>query len=186
MPHAFNPKFSIGERRRQQAKNLEIRVPRWWSKEVKARTAIVSCTNCHALYFDKHWHTWSNASTVLPKSHKVTEDVCPACRALTPKGGNGKFGFGGEVVLSGLANTDLKLEIIRTIKNIAARALLRDPEAQIIKIEDNGRNVRVTTTQNRLAEAIGKEVDAAHKGGKLNIRFSEENLPVRVFWSAKE
>jgi len=186
MPHKYNPNFAAAKRR-QKAKNLEIRVPRWWGKEVKAGTAIASCPNCHALYYDKHWHTWSNASTVLPKGHKVREEVCAACRMLGAKSShNSEFGYAGEVVLSGLADTALKLEIIRTIKNIADRAVLRDPEAQVIQIEDKGRTVRVTTTENQLAETIGKEVASAHKGGELNIRFSKENLPVRVYWSAKE
>src|SRR5512133_1143325 len=166
MPHKFNPNFGAAIRR-QKAKNLEIRVPRWWSKEVKAGTAILSCPYCHALYYDKHWHTWSNASTVLPKGHKVKEDVCPACRMLGARSGsNSEFGYEGEVILSGLADTALKLEVIRTVKNIAARAVERDPEAQVIKIEDKGRSVRITTTENQLAEAIGKEVDRAHKGGE--------------------
>ena len=187
MPHKYNPEFAAA-RRRQKAKNIEVRVPRWWGKEVKAGTAIAACPNCHALYYDKHWHTWSNASTILPKGHKVREEVCAACRMLAPskKGGRSEFGYAGEVVLSGLADTALKLEVVRTVKNIAERAVLRDPEAQVIQIEDKGRSVRVTTTQNHLAEAIGKEVAAAHKGGELNIRFSNENLPVRVYWSAKE
>jgi hypothetical protein len=187
MPHKYNPTFAAA-RRRQNAKNLDIRVPRWWSKEVKAGTAIASCPNCHALYFDKHWHTWSNASTVLPKGHKVREEICAACRMLVPskKGDRSEFGYEGEVVLSGLNDTALKLEIVRLIKNVSARAVLRDPEAQVIKIEDKGRSVRVTTTVNQLAEAIGKEVASAHKGGELNIRFSNDNLPVRVYWTAKE
>lgn len=185
MPHAFNPKFSIGERRRQKAKNLEIRVPRWWEKDVKTRTGILSCSSCKALYYDKHWHTWSNASVVLPPKIKVSEAVCPACLSKTAKGGGKDSGYEGEVILSGLADIELKLEVIRTVKNIAERALLRNPEAQIIKIEDQGRNVRITTTKNQLAETIGKEVDSSHKGGELSIRFSEGNSPIRVFWTSK-
>jgi hypothetical protein len=185
MPHKYNPNFAAA-RRRERAKNIEIRVPHWWNKEVKAKTAIVACPNCHALYFDKHWHTWSHATKVLPVGHKVTEALCGACRSLASSGRSAEFGYAGEVILSGFAEPELKLEVIRTAKNVAARAVERDPEAQVIKIEDQGRTVRITTTKNQLAEAIGKEVDASHKGGELNIRFSNEELPVRVFWKAKE
>ena len=38
----------------------------------------------------------------------------------------------------------------------------------------------------QLAEAIGKEVDRSHKGGVLNIRFSNEDRPVSVYWTAKK
>ncbi len=184
MPHKFNPNFAANIRR-QKAKNIEIRVPRWWHKELKAGKAVLSCPRCRALFYDKHWHTWSNASVTLPAGVKVREELCRACRTLGPKRGNSEFGYEGEVILSGLNDQTLKREVINTAKNIAARALLRDPEDQIIKIEDNGRTVRITTTENQLAVAIGKEIDRAHKGGELNIRFSEEDLPARVFWKAK-
>jgi hypothetical protein len=45
--------------------------------------------------------------------------------------------------------------------------------------------VRVTTTENQLAISLGKQVDSAFKGGTLKIRFSDEDLPVRVFWDEK-
>jgi len=182
MPHKYNPEFAAA-RRRERAKNIEIRVPHWWSREVKTKTAVISCPRCHALYFDKHWHTWSHATQVLPPNHKVTEELCGACRSLGAVGA--EFGYAGEVTLSGFSDPELKLEVIRTAKNVAARAFERNPEAQVIKIEDKGRTVRITTTQNQLAEAIGKEVDRSHKGGVLNIRFSNENLPVRVYWNAR-
>ena len=175
MPHKYNPNFAAA-RRRERAKNIEIRVPHWWNTEVKSKTAIVVCPKCHALYFDKHWHSWSHASQILPVGHKVSEELCAACRSTD---------YAGEVTLSGFADPAFKLEVIRTAKNVAARALERDPEAQVIKIEDKGRTVRITTTQNQLAEAIGKEIDRSHKGGELSIRFSNEELPVRVYWNAK-
>jgi hypothetical protein len=184
MPHKFNPNFAA-EIRRQKARNAEIRVPRWWSKEVKAGTAIGICPNCQALFFDKHWHTWSNVSVHLPTGHKVREIMCDACKLLGGKSKITDFGYQGEFILSGLAEGERKLEMLRLIRNAAARALKRDPEEQIIKIEDKGRTVRVTTTANQLAVTLGKEIDSAFKGGKLDIRFSEDNLPVRVFWKDK-
>jgi len=57
-----------------------------------------------------------------------------------------KDGYGGEVVLKNIAGT-AKAEIMREIKNIGDRASRRDPEDQIIKIEDKGKSVRVTTTE---------------------------------------
>jgi hypothetical protein len=186
MPHKYNPNFAAA-RRRQKAKNIEIRVPHWWNKEVRAGTAIAVCPNCHALYFDKHWHSWSHASQVLPANHRLSEELCFACRSLgAGKKQGSEFGYEGEIVLSGFNDPALKLEVVRTAKNVASRALERNPEAQVIKIEDKGRTVRITTTDNRLAEAIGKEIDRSHKGGALNIRFSQEDRPVRVYWKAKE
>ena len=185
MPHKYNPNFAAA-RRRQKSRNMEVRVPHWWNKEVRAKAAIAVCPNCHAVYFDKHWHTWSHATKVLPAGHKVSDELCFACRSLgVGKKQGSEFGYEGEVTLSGFSDPNLKLEVVRTAKNVAGRALERNPEAQVIKIEDKGRTVRITTTNGPLAEAIGKEVDRSHKGGILNIRFSNENLPVRVYWHAR-
>lgn len=184
MPHKFNPNFAA-KKRRQKSKNLEIRVPRWWSKDVKVGTAVASCPRCYALFYDKHWHTWSNASVTLPARTKVREEMCGACKTLGPGYGNSAFGYEGEVILSGLNDQAFKKDILRTVKNVAERARERNPESQIIKIEDNGRTARITTTKNQLAVAIGKEVDSAHKGGELTIRFSDDNKLARIFWKTK-
>ena len=58
------PNFAAA-RRREKARNIEVRVPHWWNKEVRAKAAIACLSNCHALYFDKHWHTWSHAAAGL-------------------------------------------------------------------------------------------------------------------------
>jgi hypothetical protein len=88
------------------------------------------------------------------------------------------------VILTGLKELSRRLEVVGLIKNIGTRATKRNPEAQIIKIEDGGNSVRVTTTDNQLAVALGKQVDAAVKGGKLQVTWSREDAPVRVRWTA--
>src|SRR3989344_328087 len=60
------------------------------------------------------------------------------------------------------------------VRNIRSRASNRDPQDQIIKIEDKGDTIRITTTENQLAVSLAKQVARAHKGGKLDIKFSKE------------
>lgn len=170
---------------RQKSKPAEVRVPGWWNKEAKTAKGIAVCPRCHAVFYDKHWHAWAKALLSLPLSLKAREEVCRAC-LLSSAGKSTGYGYEGEVILAGLSGESLKQEVIRTAKNVARRALKRDPEDQIIKIEDLGKRVRITTSENRLAEAIGKEVDRAYKGGALKISFSKSDLPVRVYWTAKK
>ena len=153
------------------------------ARELKAGSEVVVCTRCHAIYYDKHWHTWSNGETRLPVGAKLTEALCRACTTIEPKRGKtAAFGYEGEVLLSGLTEGGRKQELMRLIRNIGSRAVRRDPEDQIIKIEDKGATVRITTTENQLAVAIGKQIERAFKGGALVIKWSNEDLLARVTW----
>jgi len=171
---------------RAAAQNVQPRVPHWWAREVKGTKAVSVCTRCHAIYYDKHWHTWSNAETRLPAGAKILETLCRACTTLESKRGkSAAFGYEGELTLSGLSEGSRKREILSLVRNVGARAMRRDPEDQIIKIQDRGETVRVTTTENQLAVALGKQIERAFKGGTLKISFSDEDLPARVFWKDK-
>jgi len=165
--------------------NVQPRVPHWWSREVRATAAVAVCPRCHAIYYDKHWHTWSNPALRLPTTHPVRETLCRACESEETKGGKrGAFGYEGELMLSGLSEGPRKTELLRLVRNAGTRATRRDPEDRIIKVEDKGATVRITTSVNQLAVSLGKQVAAAAKGGTLTIRWSEQDLPVRVSWKS--
>ena len=86
--------------------------------------------------------------------------------------------------MGGLSDLARRLEVVNLVKNIGKRAQLRNPEDQIIKIEDKNDAIRITTTDNQLAVSIGKQVDAAFKGGKLKVVWSREDAPARIRWTA--
>ena len=179
-----NKGFVSGAGRPTSSQSYNPRVPHWWGEENMGLKSVVICPRCQAIYYDKHWHSWQTAGRRLPSGLKTKEAMCLACAALTTGKGSSTSGYAGEVILSGLSNLGRRLEIINLIKNVGKRAVRRNPEDQIIKIEDKTDTVRVTTTENQLAIAIGKEVDAAEKGGKLTIAWSAENKPARVRWVA--
>ncbi|MFA5413381.1 MAG: hypothetical protein WC348_02480 [Patescibacteria group bacterium] len=160
--------------------------PSWWEYEVKGKKPLCICSRCGAVYFDEHWHTIPNFlamyKKMLPKK-PVVKELCAECKWIT--GGKGKTGWEGELILENLVPEE-KSEIINLARNVGKRAFVRDPEDQIIKIEDMGRKVRVTTTENQLAVSIGKQVASAFKGGKLEIKWSAEDAPARVRWTRKE
>lgn len=160
--------------------------PSWWEHEVKSKKPLRTCPRCGAIYFDKHWHIipnfWVEYKRALPKK-PITEELCAECKWID--GGKEETGWEGEVVLENLVFDD-KNEILNLVKNVGQRAFLRDPEDQIIKIEDRGKKVIITTTENQLAVSIGKQVARAFKGGKLEIKWSGEDAPARVRWTRKE
>ena len=148
-------------------------------RAVKTHSGDAVCRRCHAVYFDKHWHTDPKLYAEFKVHHGAMEILCGECRQIQQKDG-----YGGEVILKNVAIAD-KPELIQEIKNIGDRAFRRDPEDQIIKIEDKGKSIRVTTTENQLALSIGKQISASHKGGKLDIKLSKEDKLVRVVWVSK-
>jgi hypothetical protein len=76
--------------------------------------------------------------------------------------------------------------VLALARNVGRRAQARDPEDRIIKINDAPGGAVVTTTENQLAVSIGKQIDRARKGGKLDITWSQGDKPVRVRWTAPE
>lgn len=162
---------------------MQPRVPDWWKQEVKGKKPIAICKRCQAVYFDEHWHTSPKLYEQYKGRAGVREELCAECTWIKA-GFSGIVNYEGEVLLKNLQDVDMKTDIIRQIRSIGRRAVKRDPEDQIIKIEDKGSMVRVTTTENQLAVSIGKQVAQAHKGGKLEIKWSHEDHPVRVVWMA--
>ena len=145
---------------------------------VKTRSGDAVCKRCHAVYFDKSWHTDPKLYAEF-KVRRATERLCGECQKIRQKDG-----YGGEVILKNIIAAE-KAELIQEIKNIGARASRRDPEDQIIKIEDNGKAIRITTSENQLAISLGKQIAASHKGGKIQIKLSKEDKLIRVEWTAK-
>jgi hypothetical protein len=160
--------------------------PSWYEMEVKKKKAIRQCSRCGAVYLDNHWHTVPDFAKIYAKSllkKEIIKELCAECKWIV--GGKNKTGWEGELILENLVPEE-KSEILNLTKNVGARATLRDPEDQIIKIEDFGKKMRITTTENQLAVSIGKQIASAFKGGKLEIIWSDEDAPARVRWMRKK
>lgn len=153
----------------------------WWEKEVKGKKEVRVCTRCHAVYFDKHWHTIPGIFSWMKKRGIAADGLCLECTWVT-RGARAAMNYEGEVILEGFSLPKEKQEILKLVRNVGARAVLRDPEDQIMGIEDKGGKVVIRTTENQLALSIGKQVANAFKGGELEIKYSHEDAPVRVYW----
>lgn len=163
----------------------------WWDAGKRKPTGLKLCSRCEAVWYDGHWHTAPNLAAALKakrKSSKPSKDVfCEECRYAVHGPADAKSGlFEGELTLDGLVDKKEKAEILATVRNAAKRAQRRDPEDRIVAIDDRGERVVITTTENQLAVGLGKAVEASHKGGKLRIAWSSDDLPARVHWTRKD
>ncbi|MBU1180037.1 hypothetical protein KJ885_03775 [Patescibacteria group bacterium] len=157
-------------------------VSSWEHQKKKGKSPVLICPKCHAVYFDKHWHDNRFLSQAYKWNKGVEYEMCPEDRQI--KEGKGRVNYEGELILSSIPQ-NLIMEIARQIRNIAKRAEKRDPLDKAMRIEIKKSGIRVLTTENQLAVSIGKQIDQSHKGGKLEINWSERDKPARVVWKYK-
>lgn len=169
----------------------------WWQKETRKLSASQLCERCGAVWFDGHWHTAPMLAAELKAKKNLAKKagkagsgkpvLCYECHiAVNGSADPTKAAYAGQLTLDGLKDAKDKAEVLATCRNFGTRANKRDPEARIVGIDDRGDRVIITTTENQLAVGMGKAVDAAHKGGKLRIVWSKDDMPARVFWVHKE
>lgn len=115
------------------------------------------CTECHALYERRHWYfdeeAYFSAST-QPDTHKV---LCPACHKIRDRYAEGQVTLCASAFL-----TAHKDEIRRIIQNEEARAKRVNPLERIIAITESDGGLIITTTNEKLAQRIGRTLKRAH------------------------
>lgn len=160
--------------------------------EPKPEKILIICPRCSALYYDEKWYQQNELFNHLKKKQellrkqfdqwlqeklkKAAQRPCPACSQR-------KDWCEGVLTLTNLT-PPLKKEILNLVKNVNQRALTRDIQDRVIKIEDKGAQVIIYTSENQLAVSLGKQIHRSHKGGKLVIKFSHAEDAIRVFWAA--
>lgn len=176
-------------RRSEKNKRVGAHTPRvapyWWQHEVKGKHPFRVCGFCHAIYFDKHWQNIPELYKWLKKQGRIEEQLCFECTWIKKGTPFASVNYEGEVILDNTIAGNEKNEILNLVRNVGKRAAARDPEDQIIKIDDRGSKIIIRTTENQLAISIGKQVARAFKGGELKIKYSHEDAPVRVYWKHK-
>ncbi|MEX0869873.1 MAG: hypothetical protein WDZ39_00365 [Candidatus Spechtbacterales bacterium] len=138
---------------------------------------IIMCPVCHCVYFYKSWRSSLEEYKQLGEEKNIKFKMCPADQMK-------KQGFfEGELILENVPEHE-KEEIENLIEHIAERAQKRDPMDRILKKHDARSRIEIHTSENQLAVNMGKQVHKAHKGSKIDIKFSEEEsvARIRVLW----
>ncbi|MFH1193541.1 MAG: hypothetical protein V1661_00940 [bacterium] len=151
-------------------------LPRLENTETKGKKEMIICPKCRAVYFDKHWHYGGGLYKFVGKNSR--QELCPEDKPAA------SISYKGELILKNIPPAH-KEDILNQIRNIGKRAEVRDPEDKIIKIEIKGGQIRVLTTENQLVANLGRQIDRAHKGGKLEIKWSKGDKLARVVWTAE-
>ncbi len=133
------------------------------------------CPECGAVYDGHRWIPEPDEELRRAAGDRSREETCPGDLRLA------RGQVEGEVTLKGRFMKPHAEEIKNVINRVAREGRRRNVAARIFRIvEDDGVMV-IETTDEHLAERIGKEVVKAFKG-KLEIKWQEKDTFARVVW----
>ncbi len=148
----------------------------------KSASDVGICPKCRAIYRNKRWVIDGKEFTALTRKGAGTGIAwrrCPACRKIAD-------GFpAGMVTLSGGYLRDHREDILNLIRNEEKRAMGINPLERIIRMEDKGEGLEIATTDEKLAQRIGREVRKACRG-TVEYKWSEDSKLLRVNWAREE
>ena len=133
------------------------------------------CSQCGAVYHNQHWTLDSKKSNVLIAADTPNQVVCPACRKVADRNPH------GIVTLRGDYWPQHREEILNLIRNEEQRGMEVNPLERIIDIREEDGNLIVETTNEKLAQRIGKRVHKAHSGN-IDYKWPDGNRLARVDW----
>jgi hypothetical protein len=134
------------------------------------------CTECGAVYHNQHWTMDEALATRLSLERAQPTVTCPGCRKVRDRDP------GGIVTLSGGFWQGHRDDILNLIQNEEKRAMGVNPMERLIDIAPDGDSLVVRTTNEKLAQRIGRALHRAYHG-TVQYKWSEDNKLARVNWS---
>ncbi len=133
------------------------------------------CSECGAVYQKKRWVIDAEESAALQKSGAAQQVVCPGCRKI-------RDGYAeGFVTLQGSYLWQHEAEICNLIRNEESRAMSKNPLERIISMERSQDDLLIETTEEKLAEHLGRALHKAHQG-ELKVTWADDHAICRVEW----
>jgi len=133
------------------------------------------CENCRAVYRNKRWTLDPEEYEAVQASENVQRVTCPACRKIAEHYPE------GVVTLRGDYLWDHEEEIRNILRNEENRAMAKNPLERIIRMEREGDDLVIETTEEKLAEHLGRALHKAHQG-HLDVTWSDNHSLCRVTW----
>jgi NMD protein affecting ribosome stability and mRNA decay len=139
-------------------------------------TALVGvCPECHAISRKKRWYMDEAEYALLARSGTALRR-CPACRKIAD-------GFpSGVVTLRGRFLRAHRDEILTVARNEERRARGINPLERIMGLKEGDDGVEILTTDEKLAQRIGREIRKAFRG-TVDFKWSEDANLIRVTWA---
>ena len=139
-------------------------------------TETAICKKCGMIYRNKRWLLDEAELNRLSVESGVTKVLCEACQRMADDNP------AGVVTLSGSYLQEHENDILNMIKRTEARSRTKNPLGRIMEINQEGNVLTISTTEDKLAQKLGREIYKAHRG-ELHYQWSHDQEFVRVNWS---
>jgi NMD protein affecting ribosome stability and mRNA decay len=137
---------------------------------------MAECKHCQSIYHNKRWYRKEGFDTHKMSLSSTRMVICPACQKI-------KDNFpGGIVTLTGDFLQEHKKDILNLIRNEEERARDVNPLERIIKINNDSKKTEISTTNEKLAQRIGRKIKKAFSG-EVEYKWSQGTKLLRVVWS---
>jgi len=133
------------------------------------------CPECHAISRKKRWYADEAEYAVLARSGAALRR-CPACRKIADAFPSGVVTLRGRFLR---AHRD---EILTVARNEERRARGINPLERIMGLKEGSDGVEILTTDEKLAQRIGREIRKAFRG-TVAYKWSEDASLLRVTWA---
>jgi len=157
------------EKGQRTARSTSVYLPRGGSE-------VAFCRKCGAVYRNKRWSSDEAELVKLRGEAGTGKVVCPACQRMEDHNPAGVITLSGDYLLQ---HED---EILNIIKHVEAKSRAKNPLGRIMEIEQERDVMTIGTTEDKLAQKLGREIYKAHKG-ELHYQWSHDQEFVRVSWS---
>lgn len=134
------------------------------------------CPKCGAVYNGRRWIPKPDSRTVKKYvDDKCNDETCPGCLRIE------RGQIEGIVTLKGGFLDRHEDEIWNVVNRVAKNKEQRNVSSRILDINKDDENTVIQTTDEHLAERVGKELQKAFKGN-LEMKWQEGGALVRVLW----
>lgn len=133
------------------------------------------CKKCGVIYRQKRWLMDPVQLEQVKADPAAGTILCPACQRMRDNVPGGIVTFSGGYLR---AHED---EILELIKNIEQKSRTKNPLGRIMEIRQEGDVLTVSTTEEKLAQKLGRDIFRSHKGD-LHFAWSEGESFARVDW----
>jgi NMD protein affecting ribosome stability and mRNA decay len=133
------------------------------------------CSGCGVIKHKKRWAMDPEELTRL-KSSKAATLLCAACLRIQDKNPAGILVLTGDYLLQH------QEEICNLITKCETKSREKNPLGRIMELRQEGDNITISTTEDKLAQKIGRDIYKAHSGS-LQYQWSRDQHFVRVSWS---
>lgn len=131
------------------------------------KKGLVICKKCSNAYFKKSWRHDLEGVKEINKDLPIHFVLCPACQMIENRQYEGRIT---------MKNVPEKIadELDKMIRHSADQAYGVDPLDRLIDIKKSGNVWVVTTTENELANKLGKKIKQTFRAKKVETRFAPE------------